>query len=187
MPHNKSFTGVILAGGKSSRMGRNKALLSYGNRALIDHIKDELLSAGANSVIISGTVSGYGSVPDVFPERGPVGGIVSVLDHLANTPVLFTAVDCPKLDTGTIHILLEKSTSASACYFSGHPLPFLLNMTDAIAELVKHEIIPILSHTDISVQQLLHHLQASRIPTTPTIEQALINTNTPDEWLKVAG
>ena len=68
---------TVLAGGKSLRMGQNKAQLSLEGRTLLDRSVELLKSAGAEPVLISGLVDGYKSIPDLLPHSGPPGGLIS--------------------------------------------------------------------------------------------------------------
>ncbi|MBL0373099.1 molybdenum cofactor guanylyltransferase [Rhizobium sp. KVB221] len=81
-----TFPGVILSGGKSSRMGEPKALLGFGPARLIDHVAARLrpqvtaLALNTNDPRIS--LAGISSFPDAFSEfPGPLGGIHAALRH----------------------------------------------------------------------------------------------------------
>ena len=115
-------TGFVLAGGKSRRLGRNKALLNWQGRTFVEHMKS-LLSEVCDSVI----VIGYSGLPDSVPDLGPIGGIATALDVSATEQNLIVAVDLPLL---TVHFLkhfrqvAEKSSlPLTACQTgSTHPL-----------------------------------------------------------------
>ena len=71
--------GFVLAGGKSSRMGRNKALLPYRGRTLVEHVA-EIVETAAGSVSVVGDAETYGHlgypvIEDVIPGCGPLSGI----------------------------------------------------------------------------------------------------------------
>src|SRR5258705_12858022 len=83
-PMIDSVVGVVLAGGKSTRMGRNKALLPYQGKRLIDAPIEKLQSFFSTvilSVINSTDFSEYPlqKIEDRYMEIGPIGGITSVL------------------------------------------------------------------------------------------------------------
>lgn len=97
--------GLLLAGGRSTRMGENKALLPFGPGRLIDHVLNRL-SAQCDPVIVNfnGEISGlhgYRIVRDEIPDHaGPLAGIAAGLAHCAAHPsaathVLTAAVDTP--------------------------------------------------------------------------------------------
>ena len=61
-----SITGIVLAGGLSTRMGRDKALLPWQGRTLLEHMRGLLMQAGAREVWVSG-------LPGVRRHTGPPG------------------------------------------------------------------------------------------------------------------
>jgi len=80
----QSVTGVVFAGGKSTRMGRNKALLPYLGKNLIDSPIGKLtkiFSEVCLSVRDEEALPEYNlrKIPDVYPDTGPIGGITSIL------------------------------------------------------------------------------------------------------------
>jgi molybdopterin-guanine dinucleotide biosynthesis protein A len=97
------FTGVVMAGGCSRRMGSDKALIVACGKTLIEGQAQTLEKAGANEVVISCRHEqpyggfGYPLVFDEFPDRGPIGGISSALSHAQNPWICVLAVDLPKL------------------------------------------------------------------------------------------
>lgn len=90
--------GYVLAGGRSSRMGRNKALLELGGHTLLDHAVRNLLQVCDSVRVLSSCpdLAEYAPlVPDVHPECGPLGGIeAAMLDSHADWN-LFLPVDMP--------------------------------------------------------------------------------------------
>lgn len=80
-----TFSGVVLAGGASRRMGRDKALLEVGGRPLVLAAVDALAAAGATEVFVVGgdapalTALGLVVVADDHPGEGPLGGLVTAL------------------------------------------------------------------------------------------------------------
>ncbi|HJT70124.1 MAG TPA: molybdenum cofactor guanylyltransferase, partial [Terriglobales bacterium] len=90
----------VLSGGKSSRMGSDKALLELGGKSLIARAV-ELASKMSRDVAIVGDpqkLAGFGRViTDVFPDRGPLGGIHAALSQSSADLNLILAVDLPFL------------------------------------------------------------------------------------------
>ncbi len=84
--------GFILAGGKSSRMGRDKALLDWHGRTLVSHMI-HVLEAATDEV----QVVGRDSLPDRVPGRGPLSGIATALEVSSTDANLILAVDLPFL------------------------------------------------------------------------------------------
>jgi molybdopterin-guanine dinucleotide biosynthesis protein A len=108
-----SITGVILAGGKSSRMGRNKALMPLGGRRLIDRVVDVMRQVFADLLLVTNspevyTDLGLPMVGDVYPDKGPLGGIYSAIYH-APTPYCFVvACDMPCLSVAVMRYLIDQ-------------------------------------------------------------------------------
>ncbi|HEY3313721.1 MAG TPA: molybdopterin-guanine dinucleotide biosynthesis protein MobB [Bacillota bacterium] len=95
-----AFSGVILAGGRSTRLGRNKALLDFGGRPLIAHVAARLRPLVEEVVIVAGEADDYRPyadrvVPDVMPGYGPLGGIYSGLLAARHRTVVFMGCDQP--------------------------------------------------------------------------------------------
>lgn len=97
--HEFSYAcGFVLAGGKSSRMGRDKALLKVEGETLIERAIRKLRRVCPEVAIAGGgpELARYGRViPDGTPGQGPLGGIVAALQQSAYEWNLFLAVDMP--------------------------------------------------------------------------------------------
>lgn len=107
----------VLSGGKSSRMGSDKALLEVGGKPLIARAI-ELASKLSPDVAIVGDprkLAGFGQViTDVYPERGPLGGIHAALLHSNADLNLIMAVDLPFLTVEFLEFLLQEARSSAA-------------------------------------------------------------------------
>src|SRR3972149_4914798 len=73
------ISGVILAGGQSTRMGRNKAVLEIGGKRLIDRLAHGLQGIFPEVIIVANTPGLYDDVgvrvgPDLIPDKGALGG-----------------------------------------------------------------------------------------------------------------
>jgi molybdopterin-guanine dinucleotide biosynthesis protein A len=110
--YGHAITGAILAGGQSSRMGQNKALMSLGGHRLIDRVVHVLEDIFAELLLVTNRPEIYADlgvrmVSDVFPEKGSLGGIYSAISH-ASTPYCFiVACDMPFLQAPVIRYLIE--------------------------------------------------------------------------------
>lgn len=87
------FDGYVLSGGASRRMGCDKALLEVDGVAMARRVAVALTAAGAGRVVAVGgdaaglTAVGLEHVPDRWPGEGPLGGLVTALDHAGSAPV----------------------------------------------------------------------------------------------------
>lgn len=94
-----NISGIILAGGKSRRMGTDKALLVFQGKPLLEHMIG-LIEPFCNKVFISGQNSDYSSfgvemVPDLYTGCGPIAGIFSALKYSVSDWNLLVSVDVP--------------------------------------------------------------------------------------------
>jgi molybdenum cofactor guanylyltransferase len=100
---------AIIAGGKSSRIGKNKALLKYRNKTFIENIieagdsYDEILIVSNTDVKVENL--NIRIVKDIFKEYGPMGGIHSALVNAKYEKVLCIACDMPLISKETLNRL----------------------------------------------------------------------------------
>ncbi len=167
---DKNIAGVVLAGGRSSRMGQDKAMLDYNDKPLLEHMVTLLKQTGVNDVYVSGDFEGYNCVPDSAPHEGPARAMCDVLMSLKMYDgVLFVPVDMPFLTPEILSILLLLPNSA---FFKDHPLPAFVKP----------------SHLGVkasSVRDLLKKRNAASIFLPQAFEVCMLNVNTPEEWKKV--
>lgn len=109
----QSITGVILAGGKSSRMGQNKALMSLGGKRLVDRVVEVMRSVFDDLLIVTNTPEMYAdlgltTVRDVWPDKGSLGGVYSAIYHVATPYCLVVACDMPFLQTAVLRYLVTQ-------------------------------------------------------------------------------
>ena len=112
-----SASGFVLAGGKSSRMGQDKAFMQFGKRTLLAHAL-ELARAAAGGVWIVGSAEKFAAfgpvLEDVFPGRGPLAGIQSALATTRTELNLITAVDMPFLQLDFVNYLIARARASQA-------------------------------------------------------------------------
>jgi molybdopterin-guanine dinucleotide biosynthesis protein A len=110
-------TAFVLAGGKSSRMGSDKAFLRLGDETLLWRA---LKTAGAvaSAVRIVGEAQKFAVfgevVEDVYPGQGPLGGIHAALSSSTTELNLVLAVDLPFLGPGFLEYLLSRARESDA-------------------------------------------------------------------------
>lgn len=99
--------GAVLAGGRSSRFGSDKAAADWGGRTLAEHA-----AAAIRDHVDTVIVIGPGGLADLpRPGLGPLGGIAAALDHGASQgyiSVLTIACDMPQLPPGLVAALLRR-------------------------------------------------------------------------------
>jgi molybdenum cofactor guanylyltransferase len=103
---------VILAGGQSSRMGFNKALLDFGGKPLIHILVDRILPVTNHILISSNDDSSYKFlnipvVPDQYSGQGPLGGLHAAMLRNICTLYLVLACDLPNLQAPFLNKLIS--------------------------------------------------------------------------------
>lgn len=111
MESSKVLTGIILAGGKSQRMGTDKGLVCFSGKPLVQYAI-ELLSPFCNRILISSNNPGYERfgfevVGDEYKDAGPMAGIASCLKLSKTDGNLVVSCDMPLLDPVVIKTILE--------------------------------------------------------------------------------
>lgn len=106
-------TGIILAGGKSSRMGTDKGLQELSGKPLI-YYAIQSLSELCNTIIISTSSDayqsfGYKTVADEIPGIGPMGGIYSALKQSKTEKNLVLSCDLPFVSKELLSFILKNS------------------------------------------------------------------------------
>lgn len=114
-------TAFVLAGGQSSRMGSDKALLPLAGQSLIAHALGILHAAGFNASI-AGARSSLTSFAPVIEDThaGPLDGICAALATCSTAQVLFLSVDLPLFPSAALGYLLQQAclSGAAAAMFS---------------------------------------------------------------------
>jgi len=106
--------GFVLAGGQSSRMGRDKALLEFAGRPLVAHALDLFQEAGITAMIAGTASPALRSLPifalvveDASPGLGPLSGICTALSIISARYAVFLPVDLPLIPPSLIVFLLR--------------------------------------------------------------------------------
>ena len=110
MIHPKEITGVVLAGGKSSRFGSNKALCKYDDSTFVA-LSVKLLSQYTQEVVIAGHYSEYETLgvkilKDKYKSIGPLGGIYTALEYAKTDWALIVTCDMPLITNEIIMYML---------------------------------------------------------------------------------
>jgi len=109
--------GVILAGGKSRRMGRDKALLDFDGAPLIARVIARVRNVCPEAIIVANDVDAYARfglpvVRDVYPGKGSLGGIFSGLHAAQHEYALAVACDLPFLNDALLRYLIALAPQA---------------------------------------------------------------------------
>ena len=98
-----------MAGGQSSRMGSNKALLEWQGKSLLQHALDKVAHITNETFIVTNELThpSIPTYPDLIPNAGPVGGIHTALDRSLSEYLLVLACDMPLVSQGLLLYLKQ--------------------------------------------------------------------------------
>jgi len=116
----KELSGIILAGGKSTRMGKDKGLVQFKGKPLVEYAI-EVLNPFCNEILISANALhynrfGYELIVDSFDSKGPLCGIYEGLKAALNKHVLVISCDMPFINQEAVFNLLKGFDGKHDCY-----------------------------------------------------------------------
>jgi molybdopterin-guanine dinucleotide biosynthesis protein A len=134
MGKSVQVSGVIMAGGASRRLGRNKALERIGGKALIERVMDSIGPLASEVLVVVGQPEEAAAlhlpgtvrvVSDRYPGRGSLGGIFTGVDAAAEVWSLTVACDMPFLNREVLRHLIEERGNVDAVIprLEGQPEP----------------------------------------------------------------
>nr|WP_321454066.1 molybdenum cofactor guanylyltransferase [uncultured Carboxylicivirga sp.] len=181
---NKKLTGVILAGGKSSRMGQDKGLMLYRDIPLVKYSID-LFEKLCTDIIISTnnpeySKFGYPLIADEYADAGPIGGLYSSLNASEYDDTIVSPCDMPFLTSALFQEVLSKKGDAKAAVIQssgGRTFPTVGYFHKEALDTIQSQI----QKKQFKMLILLEVLNA-RIIQSDNIEQ-LANFNAPEDLL----
>ena len=188
-PAKSTIAGLLLIGGKSRRMGRDKAVLDIGGTPLWQ-IAIEILKPLSDKVIVVGQIPAlpntapYTSLADSPPGFGPMGGLATGLERSGYEHHLVLAVDYPLVRPALLRLFLEHAADAAAVCGRSHdylePLVAYYHISCAV---VMRQMI---SEGEMRTHKVFDRV-TSHVVTTEEYEAAdperlsQINVNTPED------
>lgn len=173
--------GIVLAGGRSSRMGRDKALLPWQGRPLIDHQIQTLIDAGVDRVRVSGHRPGRDGIEDAIPDAGPLGGLATIADHLADGDLLVMPVDMPGMTAALLTRLRTASPEAACVCFREHVLPMRLRLDSALRTTLR-ALMALREDRNRSLRALQGRVGFTELALDPHEAVRFADCNTPEQW-----
>lgn len=178
--------GLVLAGGKSRRMGQDKALLQRGEQSQLAYAVG-ILEKCVDRVFVSTRADQaddergrFEQIVDRYDDMGPVAGILSALETHADVDWLVVACDLPNISTGTIQHLLderkdEQLFTAYSSSYDGLPEPLCAVYHQGCYETVRGFV-----DDGINCPRKILIRSETRLLNQPD-PSALDNVNTPDD------
>jgi len=191
----RDLTVAVMAGGKSSRMGRNKAFVTLRGRPLIEHVLARVgaLESVAGTILLANEPEPYAylglpTYPDLIPDKGALGGLYTALHHSPTEAVLAVACDMPFINVGLLRHLDGLRAEAGGPYdaivprVEGYPQGMLAIYTRACLPAIRQRI-----DEDRLKLRGFHDLVRVRYVDEPEYHAydpqglSFFNVNTPDE------
>jgi molybdenum cofactor guanylyltransferase len=189
--------GFVLAGGRSRRMGRDKAMLPYRGRPLIAHMAETVEKAlgrearsGSGHVAIVGEPDryrdlGYRVLADIYEDCGPLSGIVTALSESPADWNLVVACDMPNLEAADLCKLAGRTLNSSGkCIAARGPS----GEAEPLCAMYHRDCLPILTRALHDKRLKLKEVLPELKPELVTLAaESLANLNTPEEWMAFGG
>ncbi len=192
-----NIKGVVLAGGESSRMGRDKAQLKRDHRDMFSYTVEQLSNMEINGIVLSRSanqlvetkkntqvvqLSPLPVIEDIYPKLGPLGGIHSVAQIVKSAAILIVPIDMPMLSTDDLtRLALVGSQFHKPVYFENNYLPLYLPLNGQTRTYLEQVVSGKIKNR--SVRGLCNHFGG--IPLQAPNSDRLHNTNTPEQWQAV--
>jgi molybdopterin-guanine dinucleotide biosynthesis protein A len=181
------FSAALIAGGRSSRMGRDKAFLPWRGMRLLDHQLGTLRALGPAELLISGRgatdyeVGDARVVVDATPDLGPLGGLAALLAAARTPRVLVLAIDLPAITSEFLERLVAHECGAVPRFGSAwEPLAALYPVS------LRAEAETRLASSDLSLRGFIEAGVRSRAltpyPLSGPEHRLFANLNTPEEY-----
>lgn len=184
------FSIAILAGGKSSRMGRNKALVEIAGKPIIEHIiqRTQLLGQ-CDTFLITNSPAAYSHLnlmmyADIYPNCGALGGIHSALQHSKSEHVVVIACDMPFISTDFITYMFQEIGDNDAV------VPHINEQIHGLHAIYHRRCASIIQQQieqeNLKVRELFQHLTVKYLDEDAIMRfnedgLALLNINTPQD------
>lgn len=186
------FTAIILAGGKSSRMGTDKGLVTMKEIPMVRRVIDVVKKTGISDIIIISNNPayiqfGYPVYPDLIQNKGPLGGIYTGLIKSTTVKNLILSCDIPLISEAVLRTLIQSGLEKTITIVKyGEQLHHLIGAYDAslIKDLGEHIV-----NNKLKVGQFISSNNADIIDLNkelPHLESYVVaNVNTMEELKKL--
>lgn len=170
--HSPALSAVILSGGKSSRMGRTKALLPFDAKPLIAHLVQRLSQRFSDIVVVAAPDQLLPSLPvtlvhDEVAHQGPVGGLYYGLRAIRGTAAFVTSCDVAFLQLPFIDYLIAQLDRAYDVV-----VPFWQNRLQPLHAVYRRSVLPHLQE-QLAAQRLRPVYLYDTVPTRKVVPEEI--------------
>ncbi|MFS4482948.1 molybdenum cofactor guanylyltransferase [Hyunsoonleella sp. 2307UL5-6] len=188
MIRKKYITGIILAGGKSSRMGTDKGFLILNNKSFVQYSIDALKPLVSKIIIVSDNpeydVFGYKRITDAIKNAGPVSGIYSGLQTSKTEYNLVLSCDIPLITSEALKKLIDAIDDTSEIIQAesyGKSMPLVAIYKKSIAG-VFHKF---LKKDERRLRIAIKSCQFKNVVLDKAFENTTMNINTKEEFKQI--
>lgn len=189
MIDKKDITGIILAGGKSSRMGTDKGFLKLNNKAFIEYSIEALQPLVSQMLIVSNNpdyeVFRLKRVDDLIKDAGPLAGIYSGLKHSKTDYNLVLSCDIPLIKKEVLEKLIEAEDGdfdILQIESNGRSMP-LIAMYKKTCETTFYKL---LQKDERRLHVAMNQFKVKNVVLDPENDLYTTNINTPEELKTIA-
>lgn len=187
MSSSKNITGVILAGGKSSRMGTDKGLLELNGKKIIEHIISAIQPVVDEIIIISNTDNydylGLKVYSDIIKDRGPLSGIHSALSYSTNDMNLIVSCDMPFISSELLSYIVANAFDCEIAVpmYNGYAEPLCAVYSKKCIERFE----TLIAKNELKMRDVFHHFITKEVLILENLpfynSKLFVNINTQDE------
>lgn len=184
----KGITGIILAGGRSTRMGTEKGLVLLDGKPFVAHIINALEGLVDEVIIVSENTAydafGHKRVADIIKESGPIAGIHSGLTNSGTQDNLVLSCDVPLVSKSLLQKLMDtnkKEDDVVQFRADGRTIPLI----GLYKKRCLTSCIELLENGERRLQKLVSSLNAKTIEVPEVLNEQVKNINTPDDLKQV--
>jgi molybdenum cofactor guanylyltransferase len=177
--------GFVLVGGRSSRMGRDKALLQWNAHALVEEVAEKVGSVAGNVTLVGAPERyrglGLACLPDIRRGKGPLAGIETALASGRAEWNLIAACDLPGMKAAWLGRLLRNAEESSAsCVVLRDGNGVVHPLCGVYRAACLPAIRRALDENCLRLQSVTEELGAEMLD----VESTLVNVNTPQDWIR---
>jgi len=187
------ITGIILAGGKNLRMGKNKAFLKVNGERIIDRTRNLFLELFDDVLLVTNSLPDYldlnlRMVADLYAGKGALGGVYTGLFHASHSHAFVAACDMPFLNKDLIRHLIDLSPGYDIV------IPKTQDGLQPLHAIYSQKCLPfmeeLIQQDNLKIIDFFHRVKKREVPTEEILPldpnlTSFLNVNTPEELARI--
>ena len=187
------ITGIILAGGKNLRMGKNKAFLEVNGERIIDRTRNLFLELFDEVLLVTNRLQDYldlnlRMVADLYTGKGALGGVYTGLFHASHSHAFVAACDMPFLNRDLIRHLIDLSPGYDIV------IPKTQDGLQPLHAIYSQKCLPfmeeLIRQDNLKIIDFFHRVKKREVPTEEILPldpnlASFLNVNTPEELARI--